>query len=59
MNSLKKKRRTKRMKPIQKHYYKATGGSRKKHKDSRDFMTAEFRYNQAEIKNQLNEMQSN
>ena len=27
-------------------------------KDSRDFMTAEFRYNQAEIKNQLNEMQS-
>ena len=28
-------------------------------KDSRDFMTAEFRSNQAEIKNQLNEMQSN
>ena len=27
-------------------------------KDSRDFMTAEFRYNQAKIKNQLNEMQS-
>ena len=27
-------------------------------KDSRDFMTAEFRSNQAEIKNQLNEMQS-
>ena len=27
-------------------------------KDSRDFMTAEFRCNQAEIKNQLNEMQS-
>ena len=27
-------------------------------KDSRDFMTAEFRPNQAEIKNQLNEMQS-
>ena len=27
-------------------------------KGSRDFMTAEFRYNQAEIKNQLNEMQS-
>ena len=27
-------------------------------KDSRDFMTAEFRANQAEIKNQLNEMQS-
>ena len=26
-------------------------------KDSRDFMTAEFRSNQAEIKNQLNEMQ--
>ena len=45
-------------KPIQKHYYTATGGSRKKHKDSRDFMTAEFRANPAEIKNQLNEMQS-
>ena len=30
----------------------------KKQKDSRDFMTAEFRVNQAEIKNQLNEMQS-
>ena len=27
-------------------------------KDSRDFMTAEFRSNQEEIKNQLNEMQS-
>ena len=27
-------------------------------KDSRDFMTAEFRANQAEIKNQLNETQS-
>ena len=27
-------------------------------KDSRDFMTAQFRSNQAEIKNQLNEMQS-
>ena len=27
-------------------------------KDSRDFMTAEFRSNQAEIKNQLKEMQS-
>ena len=27
-------------------------------KDSRDFMTAEFRSNQGEIKNQLNEMQS-
>ena len=27
-------------------------------KDARDFMTAEFRSNQAEIKNQLNEMQS-
>ena len=27
-------------------------------KDSRDFMTAEFRSNQAEMKNQLNEMQS-
>ena len=27
-------------------------------KDSRDFKTAEFRSNQAEIKNQLNEMQS-
>ena len=27
-------------------------------KDSREFMTAEFRSNQAEIKNQLNEMQS-
>ena len=27
-------------------------------KDSRDFMTAEFRSNQTEIKNQLNEMQS-
>ena len=27
-------------------------------KDSRDFMTAEFRSNQAKIKNQLNEMQS-
>ena len=27
-------------------------------KDSRDFMTAEFRSNQAENKNQLNEMQS-
>ena len=27
-------------------------------KDSRDFMTAEFRANRAEIKNQLNEMQS-
>ena len=27
-------------------------------KESRDFMTAEFRSNQAEIKNQLNEMQS-
>ena len=26
-------------------------------KDSRDFMTAEFRFNQAEMKNQLNEMQ--
>ena len=27
-------------------------------KDSRDFMTAEIRSNQAEIKNQLNEMHS-
>ena len=27
-------------------------------KNSRDFMTAEFRSNQAEIKNQLNEIQS-
>ena len=27
-------------------------------KDSRDFMTAEFRPNQAKIKNQLNEMQT-
>ena len=27
-------------------------------KDSRDFMTAEFRSNQAEIKNQLNEIKS-
>ena len=27
-------------------------------KDSRDFMTAEFRSTQAEIKNQLNEVQS-
>ena len=27
-------------------------------KDSRDFMTAEFRSNQAQIKNELNEMQS-
>ena len=27
-------------------------------KESRDFMTAEFRSNQAEIKNQLNDMQS-
>ena len=27
-------------------------------KDSRDFRPAEFRYNQAEIKNQLNAMQS-
>ena len=27
-------------------------------KDSREFMTAGFRSNQAEIKNQLNEMQS-
>ena len=27
-------------------------------KDSRDFMTVELRSNQAEIKNQLNEMQS-
>ena len=27
-------------------------------KDSRDFMTAEFRSNQAEIKKQLNDMQS-
>ena len=27
-------------------------------KDARDFMTAEFRSNQAEIKNQLNKMQS-
>ena len=27
-------------------------------KDSRDFITAEFRSNQAEIKNQLNAMQS-
>ena len=30
----------------------------KRIKDSSDFMTAEFRSNQAEIKNQLNEMQS-
>ena len=29
-------------KQIQKHYYTATGGSRKSIKDSRDFMTAEF-----------------
>ena len=27
-------------------------------KESRDFMTAEFRSNQAKVKNQLNEMQS-
>ena len=27
-------------------------------KDSRDFMTSEFRSNQAKIKNQLNEMES-
>ena len=30
----------------------------KRIKDSRDFMTAEFRSNQAKIKNQLNGMQS-
>ena len=30
----------------------------KSKKDSRDFMIAEFRSNQAEIKNRLNEMQS-
>ena len=46
-------------KPVQKHNYKATGGSGKKHKSSRDFMTAEFRSNQAEIKNQLNEVHPN
>ena len=34
------------------------GALEKSIKDSRDFMTAEFRANQAEIKNQLNEMQS-
>ena len=45
-------------KPIQKHYYKATVALEKSIKDSRDFMTAEFRSNQTEIKNQLNEMQS-
>ena len=45
-------------KPIQKHNYKATGGSGKSIKDSGDFMTAEFRSNQAKIKNQLKEMQS-
>ena len=43
---------------MQKHYYKATGGYRKNKKDSRNFMTIEFRSNQAEIKNKLNEMQS-
>ena len=30
----------------------------KSRKDAKDFMTVEFRSNQAEIKNQLNEMQS-
>ena len=45
-------------KPIQKHNYKGSGGSGKKHKESRDFMTAEFRSNQAKIKNQLNERRS-
>ena len=46
-------------KPIQKHKYKATRGSGKKSiKDSRDLMTAEFRSNQAEIKNQFHEIQS-
>ena len=37
---------------------KLLGAPEKSIKDSRDFMTAEFRSNQAEIKNQLNEMQS-
>ena len=44
--------------PMQKHKTKATGGSGKSMKDSRDFMTAEDSSNQAKIKNQLNEMQS-
>ena len=42
----------------QKHNCKATGGSGKSIKDSRNFMTAEFRSNQVEIKNRLKEMQS-
>ena len=45
-------------KPIQKHNYKATGGSRKKHKGFKRLHDCRFRSNQAEIKNQLNEMQS-
>ena len=46
-------------KPIQKHNYKTTCGSGKKLKGiKRDFMTEEFRSNQAGKKNQLNEMQS-
>ena len=45
-------------KPTQKHNYKATGGSGKKHKGIKRLQTAEFRSNQDEIKNQLNEMQS-
>ena len=36
----------------------ASGSGKKSIKDSRNFMTAEFRSNQAKIKNQLNEMQS-
>ena len=45
-------------KPIQKHNYKALVALEKSIKDSRDFITAELRSNRAEIKNQLNEMQS-
>ena len=45
-------------KPIQKHNYKPMVDLEKSIKDSRGFMTAVFRSNQAEIKNQLNEMQS-
>ena len=43
---------------MQKHKYKAPGDSGKSMKDSRDFMTAEYRSNQAKIKNQLNVMES-
>ena len=46
------------IKKKKKHNYKATVTLEKSIKDSGDFMTAEFRSNQAEIKNQLNEMQS-